>query len=238
MDTRLHLEMLPQPDSTTCGPTCLHAIYRYHGASVELAELVAEVPQLPTGGTLAVLMANHALSRGYGATIVTWDLQLFDPTWFAEGVPIRGIADKLVAQAEVKADVKLRAATQAYLSFLRHGGILRLGEPTPTLIRGHLNRNRPVLAGLSATYLYQCAREMGPSGEYDDIRGEPSGHFVVLCGYDKIRRLVLVADPLFPNPVADQHYYSIPLSRVSAAILLGILTYDANLLVIEPAPGP
>ncbi len=28
---RLLLTMLPQPDETTCGPTCLHAIYRYWG---------------------------------------------------------------------------------------------------------------------------------------------------------------------------------------------------------------
>jgi hypothetical protein len=28
--------------------------------------------------------------------------------------------------------------------------------------------------------------------------------------------------------------YSIPIERVMCAILLGVLTYDANLLVIEP----
>src|SRR5437762_675447 len=28
---RLPVETLPQPDETTCGPTCLHAVYRYWG---------------------------------------------------------------------------------------------------------------------------------------------------------------------------------------------------------------
>jgi hypothetical protein len=34
---------------------------------------------------------------------------------------------------------------------------------------------------LSATYLYQTKREF--DNEYDDIRGNPVGHFVVICGY-------------------------------------------------------
>src|SRR5262249_1472255 len=33
---RLQLDILPQPDDFTCGPTCLHAIYRYLGDEVPL----------------------------------------------------------------------------------------------------------------------------------------------------------------------------------------------------------
>ena len=29
METKLFLDIRPQPDQTTCGPTCLHAVYRY-----------------------------------------------------------------------------------------------------------------------------------------------------------------------------------------------------------------
>ena len=31
---RLPVRTLPQPDETTCGPTCLHAVYRYWGETV------------------------------------------------------------------------------------------------------------------------------------------------------------------------------------------------------------
>jgi hypothetical protein len=44
----------------------------------------------------------------------------------------------------------------------------------------------------------------------------------------------MIADPLRPNPVSDSRYYEAPIDRVVGAILLGILTYDANLLIIEP----
>ena len=77
-------------------------------------------------------------------------------------------------------------------------------------------------------------REFGPNADYDDIRGEPSGHFVVLCGYDRQARSVQVADPLLPNPVAPVQLYEIGIDRVLCAILLGVLTYDANLLIIQP----
>ena len=34
---------------------------------------------LDQGGTLDVFLANHALQRGYKATILTYNLDLFDP---------------------------------------------------------------------------------------------------------------------------------------------------------------
>ena len=60
-----------------------------------------------------------------------------------------------------------------------------------------------------------------------------AGHFVVVQGYDYDRDHILVADPLPDTPLVDKHYYSVEISRLLAAIHLGILTYDANLLVIE-----
>jgi hypothetical protein len=105
---------------------------------------------------------------------------------------------------------------------------------TASLIRRYLNRDVPVLAGLSSTYLYGCAREISLTCEADDVRGFPAGHFVVLSGYDKKRRKVLVADPYLPNLAGLAHYYEVSLDRLVCAIMLGVLTYDANLLIIEP----
>lgn len=232
MKTQLHLEILPQPDETTCGPTGLHALYRYYGDDLPLAQVIDEVPTLPGGGTLSVLMACHALRRGYRAAIYTYELQLFDPTWFVPGGP--DIRERLAAQMAAKDDPKLRTASRAYIEFLGLGGKLRFEDLTKTLIRGYLRRSVPIITGLSATYLYRTAREYGPGDEYDDVRGVPAGHFVVLCGYDRENRTVLVADPLVSNPVGNGHYYEIDINRVLCAILLGVTTYDANLLIIQP----
>lgn len=101
------------------------------------------------------------------------------------------------------------------------------------LLVSMMARQTPILCGLSATYLYQESRET-PSGEPDDEGGDPTGHFVVMHGFDPIKRTVLIADPLHPNPLAPTNKYVAPLSRVTSSILLGIVTYDANLLMIVP----
>lgn len=232
MECRLHLDILPQPDDSTCGPTCLQAVYRYYGDPVDLESVIAEVPMLDGGGTIAVLLGNHALRRGYQATILTYNLRVFDPTWFADASI--DLADRLRRQAEFKQDDRIRAATGGYLEFLRLGGEIRFEDLTRQLLRSHLKRGTPVLTGLSSTYLYRSMREFGPDDDDDDIRGEPAGHFVVLAGYDRKLRSVQVADPYQENPVATGLQYSVPIDRVVGAILLGALTHDANLLLIRP----
>lgn len=226
-------EVLPQPDPTSCGPTCLHALYRYYGDPVSLETVVREVPSLETGGTLGVMLACHALRRGYRATIYTYNLHLFDPTWFAEGGA--NLRERLDRQAEVKRDRRLRVATTYYREFLDRGGQLRLEDLTPGLLRRFVKAGTPVLTGLSSTFLYRAMREQPDTLQDDDLRGEAAGHFVVLCGYNLENKHVMVADPFKTNPFGQRHLYEVPIERVICSILLGILTYDANLVIVQPA---
>lgn len=229
----LPLDMLPQPDEWTCGPTCLHAVYRYFGEQMDLATIIQRVPKLDDGGTLAVLLGCDALAHGYAARIYTYNLTVFDPTWFQEGVDLPA---KLRAQAAAKSDNKLRLATNGYIEFLRLGGQVRMQDLSTTLIRKYLARNIPLLTGLSSTYLYQEARELNiPSQDKSDVSGVPQGHFVVLRGYDRESKLVTVADPYQKNPWSKNLDYQVSLERVVCAVLLGVLTYDANFLVIHPS---
>jgi hypothetical protein len=126
--------------------------------------------------------------------------------------------------------------TNAYLDFLKLGGRLQFKVLTTALIRSYLKRSIPLLSGLSATYLYGTAREYvdGNALVYDDIRGVSTGHFVVLADYDKEQRKVLIADPLWSNPVSPGQHYFVDISRLMCAIMLGTLTYDGDLLIIEP----
>lgn len=224
---RLPVKILPQPDETTCGPTCLHAIYNYWGKREVLEEVIARTRKLESGsGTFAVFLACDALRNGFQATIYTYNLMMFDPTWFVAGVDI---AERLRLQREAKTDARLRHATEGYLEFLSLGGRLRLSDLSHQLIHGLLRRGLPVLTGLSSTYLYRTAREHGPQDTPDDVRGFPAGHFVIMAGYDSDKHTVLVADPYGPS----QEYWS-NIDRVLGAVLLGIVTHDANLLVIHP----
>lgn len=229
---RLPVKILPQPDETTCGPTCLHAIYRYWGEHESLQTVIDRARRFEQGGTVAVFLACDALRKGYVATIYTYNLMVFDPTWFAR--PRVDIASRLALQRERKSDPRLAFVTDGYLEFLGLGGRLRLTDLSPHFIRGLVRHGLPILTGLSSTDLYRTQREYGVDDTPDDVRGFPAGHFIVLAGYDWHRRRVLVADPYGPNPFSRTQEYWVHVDRLVNAVLLGIVTHDANLLVIAP----
>lgn len=232
-DLVLEFDIEAQPDDVTCGPTCLQALYRYYNDEISLRQVVREVKQLKNGGTLAVMLGNHALRRGYRATIYSYNLNVFDPSW--TGYSRKKMIEQLKRQMAFKYKRrKLRIASKAYIQFLEAGGVLRFAELDAELISGFLARSRPILTGLSATYLYGTPREVPQFDIYDDIKGEPAGHFVVISGYDEKKRSVFLADPMTPNPIGKGRVYGVSFARLINSIMLGIVTYDANLLIIEP----
>lgn len=223
----LPVKILPQPDETTCGPTCLHAIYEYWGKEDSLDSIIFRTRKLESGsGTFDVFLACDALRNGFQATIYTYNLMIFDPTWFGAGIDI---AERLRLQSEVKTNRRLRYVTKGYLEFLRLGGRLRFLDLSRRLIHGLLRRELPILTGLSSTFLYHVAREYGPDDIPDDTHGVPAGHFVIISGYNRAKRTLLINDPYGPN----QEYWC-NIDRVINSILLGVVTYDSNLLVIHP----
>lgn len=229
----LDFDIQAQPDDVTCGPTCLQALYSYYGDVVPLKEVIQEVKQLKFGGTLAVMLGNHALKRGYKARIYTYNLNVFDPTWFKHSS--KKMIQFLREQMEFKHKRrKLKIASQAYIKFLQSGGEVRNLELDESLIKNYLKQSVPILTGLSATYLYGSAREIPQFDIYDSIKGEPAGHFVVITGFDEEKNCVHITDPNEPNPLGQGKVYSVSFARLINSIMLGIVTYDANLLIIEP----
>ncbi|MEZ5977345.1 MAG: C39 family peptidase [Planctomycetota bacterium] len=224
-------EIKRQPDDTTCGPTCLHAVYHFYGRDEALGTLTTEIPKTEGGGTLGVHLALDALRRGYKARILTWNLNVFDPTWFGHGKTV--LVEKLRAREKVRREKKMRESCRAYIEFLEGGGELELADLDAGLLRRFLRRGVPILTGLSSTFLYREPREHD-DGREDDVAGDPAGHFVVLTGYDPEDRAVIVSDPMHPNPLATSHTYKVSMNRLIGAIFLGVITYDANLVVVEP----
>lgn len=227
----LSLDISRQPDDSTCGPTCLHAVYNYFDYEITLNEVINNVEYLKDGGTLGALLGIDALKRGFEAEIITYNLKVFDPSWF-ESTDIDLVA-KLNDQLNYKTDPKFRQASKAYISFLEMGGKISYKTLNEALIFNYLSKEIPVLTGLSATYLYNEKREIGSDPvRFDDVAGNPSGHFVVLNGMDPVEKTVKISDPLQANAYNKQHY-TVATDHLICSILLGILTYDANLLIIQ-----
>ncbi len=225
--------MLAQPDDVSCGPTSLQAVYQYYGINIELSELIKSVDYLPNGGTLAVMLGIDALKRGFDAIIYSYNLKMFDPSWYeADNSSLYELLEK---QLKFKSGKRFTKSTRAYQTFLQMGGEIRFKELSQSLLNIYFEREIPILTGLSSTYLYQSRREYTNRKNIslsDDLKGEPTGHFVVLCGMEKDS--VFVADPFRENPISRENYYKVGINRLFHSILLGIVTYDANLLIIVP----
>jgi hypothetical protein len=229
----LDVPRFEQPDDVTCGPTCLSQVYRYYGRAKPVAEIVRETPRNPDGGTLAVHLGVNALQAGYAAEIHSYNLRIFDPTW--RRLDRSGLIEKLRARMGVVSSQKLRRAIDGHLQFLGLGGQVRFPDLTARHLATILRRGYPIITGLSATYLYGTARERDE--EYDDVAGDPAGHFVVISGYYPRSGRFLVRDPSSHIPFSRTGRYSVKAERLIPAVLLGDVTYDAVLLVVKPDRG-
>jgi hypothetical protein len=234
MKKEIPFKMTRQPDNTSCGPTALTAVYHYFKDFIPVEQVIKEVTQFEKGGgTLAVILGLHALSRGYDVTLYSYNLNIFDPTWSA--ITHEQMIEKLELQLKEKGnDEKFKTASLAYIKFLKNDGRLRLQRISSDLIRKYVMLDLPVLTGLSATYLYWNKRTNPVTNICDDIAGGPEGHFVVLHGIDLGRSVVKVGDPWHKNPFDNSLHYSVSMDILIASILLGIVTYDGNLLIIRP----
>lgn len=232
MEIELPITIRRQPDYTTCGPTSLHAVYRYFGDTIPLEQVIEEIHKLEGGGTLTPHLAVHALRRGYQAETWICNVTWFDPTWFQQKTDL---VAKLKARLAAKGMVGTPRWDHAILDieeYLRLEGKLRWGDLTPWLIGGYLKRGLPILTGTNGTYLYQCRRE-SPQGP-DDVAGDPFGHFVVVCGYHTSEGSVSIADPLKDNPLHGTQHYRASVYRLIGSIFLGAGSNDSNFLVIKP----
>jgi len=232
MNIDLGVQIERQPDYTTCGPTALHAIYRYYGDAIDLKTVIAETPKLATGGTLGVHLSVHALQRGYDVTTWVCNVRHMDPTWFRKPTDLLA---KLKARWEAKnmnADPRYGPAIQAVERYIELGGKTVWGDLTPELIAKQMENGTPLLTGTNGTYLYQCARET-EKGE-DDVRGDAFGHFIVIGGFRSRDGSVPIADPLLDNPAYGTKYYRVGIHRLIGAIFLGVGSDDGNLVLVKP----
>ena len=229
----MDIKILQQPDDVTCGPTSLQAVYNHLGYKISLKQLISEIEFLEDGGTLGVFLGIDALKRGFKATIHSYNLTLLDPTWSELSMP--ELKAKLELLHKAKHAPKLRKAIEAYIRFIDLGGTVAFSDLRAAMFEKYFKKGVPVLCGLSATYLYRSMREFTGADDksvFDDIHGEPMGHFVVVYGIDENKQF-MVADPDGSNPLHKGPYYKVDKFRLIHSILLGVMTYDGNVLVIE-----
>jgi hypothetical protein len=122
MNVELPVLIERQPDYTTCGPTALHAVYRYFNDPIDLATVIEETPKLPGGGTLSVHLSVHALRRGYEVDTWMCNVRHMDPTWFQQPTDILAKLKARTAAKKLGDDPRYGPAIQAVEEYLTLGG--------------------------------------------------------------------------------------------------------------------
>ncbi len=230
-----------QPDDVSCGPTCLAQVLAWYGDLRSISELTARLRRNPDGGTMAVHLGQLALELGYRARIYPFGVRVFDPTWWE--LDPAALRARLVARQERQEDPTERVLLGFWTRFLESGGQVRFGEPSASMLVGVLRKDRPLICGLNATWLYRESREDPWTNQPDDIGGAQVGHFVTLVGYTGAGLHIHVNDPSDAAPFAagGDHgdlrngRYPLPADRLLHAILLGDSTRDAMVLEIWPS---
>lgn len=232
----INIKINTQPDDETCGSTCLHAIYQYYGYDISMEEVTKTVKRSASGGTLAPYLGTHALERGFTASVLINNMDIFDPSWFEHGEASVNLSEKLAEQLKYKDHAGITQSSLAYQEFLHAGGIIKFKFLCVELLKEYFSYNLPIITGLSATYLYNCPREIydNKTSMFDDVKGTPCGHFVIIAGFDETHRQIVVVDPHRENPLSRNNYYKVSSHRLINAILMGMITYDANLIIIQP----
>ncbi len=232
----IDFQMITQPNDEACGIACLQAIYQYYNLPVSYEELDNEIERSLSGGTFAPLLGKNALQRGFKVTLYTNNLVMFDPTWFNHEQSSRDyLKNKLSQQLKYKKE-RLYGATNIFFDYLDLGGEIQFKVLNIDLLEYYFLRHIPIITGLNSTYLYGGPRDrFDEFGNciLDDVGGKSCGHFVVLYGHEKNEKSVIVADPYLKNPL-EKNYYKTPIDKLINAIMLGLSTYDGNLLIIEP----
>ncbi len=243
---RRHVLAVPrisQPDAVSCGPTCLAQVLCWYGGTPDVAALARRVPRNPDGGTTAVQLARLALALGMRARLYPLGVRVFDPTWWEHD------DDALIALLGARAAGLGPGAEQAevlaWREFLAEGGHIAFHEPSPALLVRILDRGRPIICGLNATWLYREARTQPDTNREDAVHGQSTGHFVTVVGHTGGGLHMHIADPSedapfsaggAPGVPAERGRYPLPTDRLIHAILLGDGTHDAVLLEVWPSP--
>ena len=217
-----------------------------YGHAADLPALIARITRNRDGGTEAVHLGHLALDLGYQVRLYPFGVRVFDPSWWdLERDPlIEKLARRAAALRARGAPVGDLDTLDAWRHLLERGGQVAFAEPSATLLVRILSRGRPVICGVSATWLYRDPRERPHDDVPDDIDGEPVGHFIVVRGFTGGGLHFHISDPAEALPpmsstaraeTAVHGEYPLPADRLIHAVLLGDTTRDAVLLELWPA---
>jgi len=173
--------------SSTCGPLCLLNIYNHLGVETTLEKILKDLKINDSKATYITQLSGHVQKMGLKAVLLMSNPFIISPEW--KDLPRKNIIEKLgkwlvySKSLKSKSDTQVRSLKNAeYLvSYLKNGGDLRIVDLTTKLMDDFLDRRYILLSCLEQSWLWE-KRKIKNKAEFDDIKGQARGHFVVVYG--------------------------------------------------------
>ncbi len=141
-------------------------------------------------GTWSPYIGIYAMKLGYNVEIFTYDVSLFDPTWF--NLSNKSLIKKLKIAIKKIKDKDKKFGVRGYIDFLREGGKLTFKIPTKKILIKFLKKKIPPMAFVNSTAYYKRKRKDFKAGKRSEF-GEVGGHCIVISGYKNGK--FIVTDP-------------------------------------------
>lgn len=194
-----------QPTSTTCSPTALSILLGNYGDNISPVEVESSVPQSvdesgANMGTVTQQLATWCISRGYRATLYTFDCQVIDQSWPELS------KDELLERLRLRKEgwvvpslgkTWTEQYAQSYIDFVEAGGNLHIEKAVTTSLINRLLEKGPLLTNVSFSTLYRAMRTKivnDDESESNDVEGRALNHTIVIYGVDK-NGDYMIADP-------------------------------------------
>lgn len=206
-------------------------IYSYFGIKVPLEKLLDDLKIDKYTGTFTAQLGLHAKNSGLQTLILCSNPYYVSPAWskLDNQTIYKKIGGWLAFELQGKNKIrknKFKKGTRFILAYIKNGGKIKIIDLTTRLIDGYLDQGYLMTGAIEESWLWE-KRKIPKTAEFDDIKGIPQGHFVVLYGHDAEN--YFVSDPYPTGLEGKNGLYKVKKDK----FLVSCLFWEATLLAVN-----
>lgn len=210
--------------SHACGPISVYTIHQFFGTTITTAEILKDLGVSTKTSTFPSQLAQHLRSFPYDVQLLTSCSYLVSPHWIGKSSLF--IAEELQQWLVHHKRSPWRKGAQFLRDYLASGGMIKIINLTTHILDEYLEGGYLILACLEESWLWGRRKIVGKAF-FDDVKGSPRGHFVVL--FDGNDHEYAISDP-FPTglPGRSGNYF---VSKDT--VMISILLWGATVVAVK-----
>jgi len=207
-----------------CGPVCLLNVYNHFKIKTSLEKIMTELNVTEENPTHLPQLARHLANNKLKTLFISSNPHTVSPNW--KGKNKDAIIPMLKEWILLNYNHEWQRAALFLLFYLQEGGEILITDMTTEIIDKYLALGYIIVTCLEQSWLWDKRKILGKQ-EYDDVKGNARGHFVIIYGEENNK--YLVSDP-FPTRLKEREgIYSVS----KDTMLVSTLTWGAQILAIK-----